>query len=117
MTNSQIVLIESVKLMEAGVIGTTGRIINVVDATGNEIQIAEPEAIHTFATWKAMGYKVKKGSKAVAQFGIWKYRPGKKEVEMTNVETGETEKQEVDNSKMFMKNASWFSASQVEKIA
>lgn len=33
---------------------------------------------------------------------------------MTNVETGQNEKVKVDNSKMFMKMASWFSASQVE---
>lgn len=114
MTNAQIVMAEQFRLMEEGIIGTTGRELTFVDDAGNETSCMEPEAIHTFATWKQLGYKVKKGSKAVAQFPIWKYRAGKKEVEMTNVETGQNEKVEVDNSKMFMKMASWFSASQVE---
>ena len=32
--------------------------------------IDEPEPIHTFAPWKALGFKVKKGEKSIAQFVI-----------------------------------------------
>lgn len=110
MTNAQIVLIESVRLMEEGKIKSTGRKLIIEDATGKK-EIDEPEAIHTYQTWKSLGYQVQKGQKAVAQFPIWKYRS--KSVEVEN-EKGD--KVNMDESKMFMKTASWFSASQVEKI-
>lgn len=117
MTNAMIVLNESVRLMEEGKIGTTGRKIVVEDAAGQKIEMDEPEAIHTYQTWKALGYQVQKGQKAVAQFSIWKYKAKVSEMEMVNVETGKKETVQMDDSKMFMKLASWFSASQVQKLA
>lgn len=117
MTNAMIVFNESVKLMEEGKIGTTGNTIVFEDCAGNKQEMMEPEAIHTYQTWKALGYQVKKGSKAVAQFSIWKYRAKVSEMEMVNAETGNKEMVQFDDSKMFMKLASWFSASQVEKLA
>ena len=101
---------ESINLLEAGIIKGTGRMFKatVVDADGNETEklVEEPEAIHTYATWKQLGYQVKKGQKAKASFTIWKHVAGKK-----NEETGEE-----SESKMFMKKASFFTFEQVEKI-
>ena len=72
MTNAQILFNESVELMKSGKIGKTGRQFEVEDEKGNKIMLDEPEAIHTFQKWKAKGFCVKKGEKAVAQFYIWK---------------------------------------------
>ena len=107
MTNAMIVLVESVKLMEDGVIGGSGIKGMVPDADGNEKEIELPEAIHTFQTWKKLGYQVKKGEKAVAKFPIWKHTAAKHNDE------GEEEKP----SRMFMKTAAWFTISQCEVIA
>lgn len=113
MTNEQIVFNASLELMEAGVIGTTGKILKFIDAAGNEFECNEPEPIHTFAMWKSLGYKVKKGSKAIAKFAIWTYKKGKKKDEN---EDGSEEVEE-GNPKMYLKDASWFSLSQVERVA
>lgn len=108
MTNEQIIFNNSVELMKNGKIGKTGRQLEVEDENGNKIMLDEPEAIHTFQAWKAQGFCVKKGEKAVAQFYIWKCVSKKVE----NSE-GMTE----DQKKMFMKKASFFSASQVMALA
>lgn len=105
MTNEMIVLSESVRLMEQGVIGTTGRTFKmVVIENGKEVEkeMQEPEPIHTYAGWKERGYQVQKGQKAVAQFTIWKHVTKKGESEEDQPET-----------RMFMKKASWFTFSQV----
>ena len=104
MTNEQIIFNEAVELMKNGKIGKTGRQFEVEDEKGNKIMLDEPEAIHTFQKWKAKGFCVKKGEKAVAQFYIWKCVS--KETENSD---GMTEEQK----RMFMKKASFFSASQV----
>lgn len=107
MTNAQIIFNERVRLMEENKIGTTGRTILVQDNEGNELELAEPEEIHTFAAWKSLGYSVKKGEKAVAKFTIWKYAEKK-------VEEG---KDEETIKNMFMKSSCFFAQSQVEKRA
>lgn len=107
MTNAQIIFNEAVELMKNGKIGTTGRQFEVEDENGNKMILDEPEDIHTFQAWKKLGYCVKKGEKAVAQFHIWKCVS--KEVENSE---GMTEEQK----KMFMKKASFFSASQVQAM-
>lgn len=61
------------------------------------------EEVHTYARWKSMGYQVKRGSKALFKTTIWKYTSRKND-------DGDTE------SHMFMKSASFFGRSQVEKI-
>lgn len=61
------------------------------------------EEVHTYGKWKAMGYQVKRGSKALFKTTIWKYTSRKND-------EGETE------SHMFMKSAGFFGRSQVEKI-
>ena len=105
MTNAMIIFNNSVELMEQGIIGTTGRTVVVEDQNGNKKEIKEPEAIHTYAKWKELGCQVQQGQKAVASFCIWKHT-----VKETNDETKE------DESKMFMKKASFFKFSQVEKM-
>ena len=87
MTNAQIIFNESMELMKAGIIGTTGRTFVFEDADGNKKEIQEPEPLHTFAKWKELGYSVKKGEHAKASL-----------------------------MKMFMKKAFFFTFDQVEKI-
>lgn len=111
MTNAQIIFNESIKLMNNGIINTTGRMIKVINATGEEKTIQEPEQIHTFAAWKELGYIVKKGEKAKAKINIWKARPYTET--MQDKDGNEITSEEV---KMFMKTAHFFSASQVQKM-
>ena len=111
MTNEMIILAEAQRLAEAGIIAYTGRTIEAMDAEGNPILFEETEAIHTFAYWKSLGFSVKKGSKAVTQVMIWKCV--QKQVQMEDSNGQEiTEEQK----RMFMKRASFFSASQVEPL-
>lgn len=105
MKNEQIIMSERFSLMDAGIIGTTGRVIKFQDGEGKEVSMEEPEEIHTYEAWKHLGYQVQKGEKAVAKFAIWKYVP-----ERTK-KNGE-EKRE----RMFLRNSSFFSRSQVEPI-
>lgn len=106
MTNAQIIFDASQKLAEQGIIKYTGREFKAIDATGKEIVMKETEPIHTYNAWKALGFQVQKGQKAVAQFSIWKYAAGKH-----NEETDTDEE-----SKMFMKRSSFFTRAQVEAI-
>ena len=104
MTNEQIIFNNSIELMKSGKIGKTGRQFEFEDENGNKIMLDEPETIHTFQTWKAKGFCVKKGEKAVAQFYIWKCVSKKAE---------NSEEMDEEQKRMFMKKASFFSASQV----
>lgn len=104
MTNAQIITSARFSLMEQGVIGSTGRMIEIEDENGKRT-VPEPEEIHTYQAWKQLGYQVKKGQKAIAAFTIWKH---------TSKENKETDEKE---DKMFMKNAHFFKPSQVEAIA
>ena len=109
MTNAQIIFNERVRLMEEQRIGTTGRTLEVINMKGETEFINEPEEIHTYQAWKALGYQVKRGEKAIAKFTIWKYKAGKVEVEAE----GEEEEQK---GRMFMKMSHFFSESQVEAV-
>ena len=113
MTNAQIIFNESMKLMESGIIGTTGRTFVFEDADGNKKEIQEPEPLHTFARWKELGYIVKKGEHAKAAFYIWKAGKGKKASEEDANADGEKTQEQM---KMFMKKAFFFTFDQVEKI-
>ena len=110
MTNAMIILLESVDLMEQGILQGTGEFITVEDAEGNEKQLEIPEPIHTFAMWKSMGYKVKKGEHAIAKFPIWKMGKAKKKAD------GEEEQKGKQKQRMFLKTSHFFKASQVEKV-
>ena len=107
MTNAAIILLESVKLMENGILKPTGQKVVVEMADGKK-ELNVPEVIHTYQKWKLLGYQVKKGSKAVAQFPIWEYTKKKKK--------DESEEEAQENSHCYMRKASWFTAEQVEKI-
>lgn len=107
MTNAQIIFNESQRLAKDGVLQYTGREMTCTDADGNQQVIKETEPIHTYNAWKELGYQVRKGEKAVAQFTIWKYRAGKYNEEQETEEDG----------KMFMKKASFFTMRQVEARA
>ncbi len=105
MTNEQIIWANRLDLMEKGIIGKTGRLIPVEDTDGKKSFIAEPEQIHTYMEWKRRGYMVRHGEKAVSKFTIWKHAPKK-----------DGEEGEEQSEKMFMKQAFFFKASQVEPI-
>ena len=113
MTNAQIIFAQAQSLAEQGLIKYTGRTFKAQNPAGEIVEIKETEAIHTFATWKSMGYMVQKGEKAVAAFTIWKHSASKKD---SVQDKDGNELQYVDKGRMFMKTAHFFSASQVAKI-
>ena len=113
MTNNQIVFNASVELMKEGKISGSGEFVEIVKEDGSKEMIEVPEAIYTYAAWKKLGYQVKKGSKAVASFPIWKYT--EKQVEVEDPEIAKVDDGVI--SKMFMKKASFFTMAQVERIA
>ena len=104
MTNNMIVFWERVKLMEEGILSGTGEFVTAEDKDGNKKHLEIPEEIHTYARWKQMGYQVQKGQKAISQIVIWKHTTKENE-------DGEQE------SKIFMKKASFFKKAQVDKIS
>lgn len=110
MTNTQIIFNNSIELMKAGIIGTTGRVLILEKPDGTKETINEPEQIHTFAAWKAAGYSVKKGEHAVAAFPVWKYKTGKKDPE-------KDEENAEEGGSCYLYKAFFFTAAQVEKIA
>ena len=112
MTNEQIIMNNAISLMKAGIIKGTGETVKLI-VGDTEIETEMPEAIHTFAGWKALGFSVRKGEHAVANFPIWKYTERqRKESELTGNPIIDAN----SVSNMFMKNSFFFSASQVEKI-
>ena len=113
MTNAQIIFNESIRLVEEQKIGTTGRLLTVVDGEGNEKTIPEPEPIHTFDEWKRMGLYVKRGEHAVAAFPIWVVNRKPVKLPMKDVKTGETVEVTEDSTRYVMKTAYFFAASQV----
>ena len=106
MTNSEIILRESLELMKQGVLKSTGQVLVYELPDGTKVEIPEPEPIHTYNGWKDMGYQVKKGEHAIATFAIWKWK-GKKDEE-TGEENGGT---------CYQRKAFWFTAAQVEKLS
>ena len=103
-TNGEIILRESLELLKKGILKPTGRVFVQELPDGSKIELPEPEPIHTYNGWKELGYQVKKGEHAKAQFPIWKYKGQK------NEETGEDE-----NGKCYQRKAFWFTFDQVEK--
>ena len=70
MTNAMIIITEQVRLQQEGILKYTGRYINAVGLDGVITKIPEIQPIHTYNGWKARGYQVKKGEKAIAKFPI-----------------------------------------------
>lgn len=110
MTNAQIIFSTSIDLMNQGIIGTTGRQITVRNASGEESRINEPEPIHTFATWKALGRKIRRGEHAKAKIRIWKFTS-----KNVNEETDDNT-YTVECKNIFMKDAHFFTFDQTEAI-
>lgn len=118
MTNEQIILNESISLMEQGILKGSGQFAEIETEEGTKT-IELPEAIHTFNGWKELGYSVKKGEKSNIKFPIWKHT-----VKMLNTDTGSEELNKMNQqineqggqTNMFMKMSAWFTAAQVEQI-
>lgn len=106
-----IILNERLVAAEHGIIGTTGRMITLETNDGDKVTVAEPEEMHTFQTWKELGFIVQKGQKAKITTRLWKYNSKKKK--------SEDSKEEADGEKSrdyYMCKAFLFSASQVARI-
>ena len=73
MTNAAIILDESIRLMNDGILKGTGRFLDVVNEDGSTEKLEISEEIHTFNAWKQRGFIVRKCEHAVASFPIWKY--------------------------------------------
>lgn len=104
MTNEHIILTESIKLMKAGKLEGSGRFVNL--ATIGQQLFEIPEEIHTRTSWKALGFTVKRGEKAIAKFPIWKCTK-------TKVNGSDDEYKEV----RFLQTSSFFKTSQVQSIS
>lgn len=111
MTNSTIILNESFRLMKEGVLSGSGRFVQIDGENGPET-VELPEAIHTFAAWKARGYIVRKGEHAIATFHVWKYSDRRR----ADAEESETDGEQENGGRCFLKKSFFFKASQVEKI-
>ena len=106
MNNTDIIRAHQKTLAEAGKIRAPVETVKLSD--GQILTVCDYEEIHTFAAWKSRGYSVKKGAHAVAAFPVWKFKSRTR----TDDETGE----EIDESRMFLQKAYFFSASQVQEI-
>ena len=106
-TNVQIIFNESLKLVQQGIIKSTGKTIVLEMQDGSKKELPEPEPIHTYNGWKELGYQVKRGQKAKASFPIWKYS-GQKDEEGNRIK---------DGGYCFQKKAFWFTFDQVEKVS
>lgn len=111
MTNAMIILDESVRLMEKGLLKGTGQFFEY-ERNGEIVKLELPEEIHTFNGWKERGYSVKKGEKSTIRFPIWKY---------TSKEKDDSEKtgnalEDAPITNMFLKMSAFFTIEQVELI-
>ena len=106
MTNATIIFNAACELLKQGVLKPTGRLLMKKLPDGSLIEVPEPESIHTYIGWKALGYQVRKGEHAVAAFPIWKYN-GK-----PDEETG-TE----GDGHCFQKVSHFFTQAQVDRLA
>jgi len=114
MTNNQIIFMKSQELAKEGIIQYTGRVFNAKTADGQTVEVKETEAIHTFMDWKKAGFMVKKGSKAVAKFTIWNFTS--KATKAVREAMEKEGKEAPENPHYYMKEAAFFSASQVQPI-
>lgn len=108
MTNEQIIMVETSKLAEQGILKYTGRVLKGVNVLGEEVEIKEIEPIHTYKGWDKLGFKVKKGEHSKIKFPIWFWKKGR----VKETEDGE---QEFVKGNCYMKTAAWFTIDQVEK--
>lgn len=118
MTNEMIILTNSLRLMEEGVLKGSGQ-FGTMETDLGTVEIELPEAIHTFQKWKELGYSVKKGEKSSIKFPIWKHT---RKMLDTNTDNAELNKanamvnEQGGQTNMFMKTAAFFTFAQVEPI-
>ena len=112
MTNAAIILDESIRLMNDGILKGTGRFLDVVNEDGSTSKLELPEEIHTFNAWKQRGFIVRKGEHAVASFPIWKYIGSKRKDSDEPQETDESG----SNGYCRMKLSHFFTAAQVQPL-
>ena len=114
MTNQEIILRESIRLMQEGILGGSGIFATILSADGNESRVELPEAIHTFAAWKSAGYIVRKGEHAIAAFPVWKYTERRQQQD--DGDNADADGDNATGGRMYLRKAFFFKASQVEKI-
>jgi hypothetical protein len=114
-TNAQIIAGAQLELLAAGKIRAVKDGEVPADAYGAAL-LADVEPIHTYAAWAKLGYQVRKGSRAVAQFTIWKYANGRQAAGDEEQNT-EQEQNAPRGGRCFMKKSSFFAFSQVDRIA
>lgn len=118
MTNATIILYESIRLMEEGILKGSGQYVEIQNEDGTTKTVELPEEIHTYNGWKERGYQVKKGEHSSIKFPIWKHT-----AKMLNTNTGNTETDKMNaqinaeggQKNMFMKISAFFTAAQVER--
>lgn len=72
MKNDEIILNERLRLMDEGIIKSTGNLIKIQLPNGSWIQVPEPEMIHTRKKWLTLNRIVKDDEKPVTVIMIWK---------------------------------------------
>lgn len=109
MTNEMIILWESVKLMNEGIIKGTGKFTEA-EINGKIEKFEIPEEIHTYDRWKKMGYQVQKGEKSFIKFRVWYFtgKNGKSE------EVEESTEKNKHYGKCYMRMTSFFTINQVK---
>lgn len=118
MTNAQIIMNESIRLMEEGILKGSGHFAEIETDEGTKT-IELPEEIHTFQGRKTLGYSVKKGEKSSIKFPIWKHTTKMLKTDTESPELNAMNAKinaEGGETNMFMKLSSWFTAAQVEPI-
>ena len=108
MTNEMIILTESVKLMEDGIIKGTGEFVEV-EINGEIKKFEIPEEIHTYERWRKMGYQVQRGETSFIKFKVWFFTGGNGR----NQELEETESAQ-QHGKCYMRMTSFFTKDQVK---
>jgi hypothetical protein len=118
MTNAQIIMNESIRLMEEGILKGSGQFAEIETENGT-MTIELPEEIHTFQGWKDHGYQVKKGEKSSIKFPIWKHTTKMLKTDTDSAELNKMNQainEQGGQTNMFMKMSAWFTAAQVEPI-
>ena len=111
MTNAEIIMKESIRLMNAGELKGSGTRAKV-EIEGKLEEIELPEEIHTFNGWKERGYSVKKGEHSRIKISIWKHTAREKKPEEKNGSKAD----DVPVENMFLKLSAFFTFAQVEPI-
>ena len=122
MTNQMIVFMKRCELMDAGIIGTTGRSVTIETEEGAKV-LEEPEEIFTVMEWNKKGFQVMKGETHIAECVIWKKDKGGRNAENPEESEEEAENTRQRNSRngrrrknngFYLGKAYFFKASQVK---